>query len=128
VTQVAQALVSLEAYDGVLVATSNLLPRVDPAFHRRFDLVLEVTTPGPDARRRMLDALARQLGVAAPDDAALARLAGLVPGHVAQAERRWRLVGAPATTAELVAQLRALVRGPITRSAVGFGAVTVAKG
>jgi transitional endoplasmic reticulum ATPase len=117
-SQVAQALVELERYDGVLVATSNLLPRIDPAFHRRFDLMLEVAEPRPERRQRLVELLADELGLVAPLIGEA--LVGLVPGHLEQLRRRWRLVGAPTCASGLAAELRRVVGG--RKAAMGFAA------
>lgn len=66
----------IEAFDGVLIATTNLLQNIDDAFSRRFDLKIELPRPGLAERKRLwsvliptrlplagdvcLDALARQ--------------------------------------------------------------------
>ncbi len=41
----------IEAYRGIVVLTSNSRQRLDPAFTRRLDLVIEVPLPGPRERR-----------------------------------------------------------------------------
>ncbi len=122
VTQVAHLLTALEDYEGVLIATSNLLPRVDPAVYRRFDLVVSVDVPGLGRRRALVDALAREAGVVPPTDRVVGRLGGLVPGHAAQLRRRWRLVGTPTTTAGLADALGSVVGPARSARPMGFGA------
>jgi transitional endoplasmic reticulum ATPase len=105
-TQIAEALTLLERFNGLFVATTNLPGSLDPAFFRRFDLTIAVPAPGPERRARMVGALADELGLPAPD---VRDLAGLTPGLVAQAKRRWGLVGAPTTSEALRAALAAAV-------------------
>jgi hypothetical protein len=41
----------IEQYDGIVVLTSNSRQRLDAAFTRRLDLILEFPAPGPEERR-----------------------------------------------------------------------------
>jgi hypothetical protein len=41
----------LETYDGILVVTTNGRDRIDPAFERRMDVVVEITLPDAEERR-----------------------------------------------------------------------------
>jgi ABC-type iron transport system FetAB ATPase subunit len=107
-SQVAQALVSLEGFDGIVIATSNLLPHLDPAFHRRFDVIAELRPPRAAQRHELVATLAGQVGLGVPTRAQTDPLEGLVPGHLAQLERRWRLVGAPTTLDALLEAVRSV--------------------
>lgn len=43
-------LTRLEAYEGVVLVTTNLAEQIDTAFERRMDVVIEFRLPGPDER------------------------------------------------------------------------------
>lgn len=47
----------LEHFEGILIATTNLLENIDDAFSRRFDLKLEIPRPGPHERLRLWSVL-----------------------------------------------------------------------
>ena len=104
--EVSYLLQAIEAFDGVLVVTTNLRANVDPAFSRRFDVCLDF--PRPDAALRL--ALWRQ--ELADDrspalDPLLDAIAGvdLTGGHIAVACRLARAfalaAGRPLSPADL---------------------------
>jgi hypothetical protein len=76
----------IESYDGIVVLTSNSRNRLDPAFTRRLDAVIEFPLPGPEERRDLWRA---HLGDAHTLDAAsinrLAVTIDLVGGHIRNA-------------------------------------------
>ncbi len=76
----------IESFDGIVVLTSNSRSRLDPAFTRRLDSVIEFPLPGPEERRALWLA---HLGTAHDlDTAAINRLAvsvDLVGGHIRNA-------------------------------------------
>jgi hypothetical protein len=76
----------IESFDGIVVLTSNSRSRLDPAFTRRLDSVIEFPLPGPEERRALWQA---HLGTAHDlDAAAINRLAAsvdLVGGHIRNA-------------------------------------------
>lgn len=87
--EVAYLLQALEAHDGVVVVTTNARNKIDPAFLRRFDVVLELGRP--DATRRAL-LWKRELGDAAAELPAafvseIAHRSELTGGHIAAAAR-----------------------------------------
>ena len=43
----------IEAYDGVVILTSNYRDRFDPAFFRRLDMVIDLPSPSPELRRQL---------------------------------------------------------------------------
>jgi len=43
----------IESYDGIVVLTSNSRQRLDAAFTRRLDVILEFPAPGPEERRNL---------------------------------------------------------------------------
>ena len=51
--EVAYLLQRLERYQGVAVLATNLVNNIDPAFVRRFHVVVEFPMPGPQERRRI---------------------------------------------------------------------------
>jgi hypothetical protein len=51
--QTAYLLQRLEAFDGLIVLTTNLRHNIDPAFLRRLDFVIEVPLPDEDARHAL---------------------------------------------------------------------------
>ena len=76
----------IESFDGIVVLTSNSRSRLDPAFTRRLDAVIEFPIPGPEERRALWLA---HLGSAHELDAAainkLAATVDLVGGHIRNA-------------------------------------------
>ena len=48
--QIAYLLQRIEEYPGLVVLTSNLSANIDPAFYRRFDMILQFPIPGPKER------------------------------------------------------------------------------
>jgi hypothetical protein len=54
-------LARMESFDGIVVLTSNSRQRIDNAFLRRLDVVIEFGVPGPQERRRLWE---RHLGPA----------------------------------------------------------------
>ncbi len=65
-------LTRLEAHNGIVILTSNNKSRIDPAFWRRLDHVIDFPAPGYDER---LDLWRSHLGARAPPQAVLERLA-----------------------------------------------------
>jgi hypothetical protein len=52
-TQTNYLLQRIESYDGIVVLTTNSRTRLDSAFTRRLDFIIEFGMPGPDERRRL---------------------------------------------------------------------------
>jgi Holliday junction resolvasome RuvABC ATP-dependent DNA helicase subunit len=77
---------------GFLIATSNLAGRLDPALIRRFDLVLEFSTPTRPQRARFATERAKALGIALSksikDEAARAKSFADIERIVTDAKRR----------------------------------------
>lgn len=78
---------------------SNRIDQVDPAYLRRFDMVVELTKPGRDARERMVDQLFCDIPVTAEHLARLNRETDLAPGHLERMAGVLRTL-APANEAE----------------------------
>lgn len=88
-----ELLTQLESFDGIFVATTNLVDDLDPASLRRFDLKAHFEYLAPDQLWKLLGRQLTGLGLAAPDPALRRRLEGLdnlTPGDVAVLVRRHR--------------------------------------
>jgi len=73
----------IESFDGIAVLTSNNQSRMDPAFARRLDAILEFPPPGPESRRDLwLAHLGQGHAVERRDVQRLAAIADLGGGHV----------------------------------------------
>ena len=91
VTEVNEMLTQLEAFSGVLVATTNLVEDLDPASLRRFDLKARFDYLRGDQAIELLQRHCRALGLEAPTAHELARitqLGTLTPGDFAAVARR----------------------------------------
>jgi hypothetical protein len=76
----------IESFDGIVVLTSNSKTRLDPAFTRRLDTIIDFPLPGPEERRALW--LAHLGDSHSLDPAAINRLAAsvdLVGGHIRNA-------------------------------------------
>lgn len=94
VTQVNEMLTQMEQFDGILVATTNLVDGLDVASMRRFDFKLHLDFLRPGQCRVLFDRLCADLGVAgtgadmAAAVARLERLDRLTPGDFANVRRQ----------------------------------------
>lgn len=95
VTQVNEFLTRLEAFDGVFIATTNLIDAMDTAALRRFDFHVQI---GPMRGEQALTMLERWAEWAGVEDASsqaaeriIDRLAGVTPGDFARLTRRHRI-------------------------------------
>lgn len=89
-TQVNEMLTQMEQFNGVFIATTNLVDTLDPASLRRFDLKLEFRCLKPDQRRALFDRWVQELQLE-PDATSterIASLAYLTPGDFAAAARQ----------------------------------------
>lgn len=123
VTAVNEMLTQMEAYDGVFIASTNLMDGLDQAALRRFDLKVKFGYLRPAQAWDLFEVHCESLGLPAPDAAARAavkRLATLTPGDFAAVARQHRF--RPIDSASgLIAALEAecsLKRD--SRKAVGF--------
>lgn len=103
-------LTRIESHPGIVILTTNSRERIDPAFIRRLDYVIEFALPGYAERLRLWDT---HLGDFGPDAAArrlLASYCNLPGGHirnvVVNAAARRHRPGARIGTDDLVASLR----------------------
>lgn len=93
VTQVNELLTQMEMFDGIFIATTNLMHGIDQAALRRFDIKVKFGYLRPDQAAALLARHCAAAGIAAPvrdDLQRLARLDGLTPGDFALLARRQR--------------------------------------
>ncbi|WP_194266278.1 ATP-binding protein [Dechloromonas sp. H13] len=91
VTQVNEMLTQMEAFEGVFIASTNLMDNLDPAAIRRFDLKIRFGYLHPAQACGLLESFCRALGLATPGAPHKARLSGignLTPGDFATVARR----------------------------------------
>lgn len=122
-TQVNEMLTCMESFDGVFVASTNLMDGLDPAALRRFDAKIRFGYMARDQALAMLRAHCDALGLPAPgasEEQTVARLNNLTPGDFAALARqhRFRRIKTPAALVELLQAESALKGGP-TRG-IGF--------
>lgn len=124
VTQVNELLTQMEAFDGIFVASTNLVDTLDAASLRRFDFKVKFDWLTRDQRRAML---AKVCGGDGDRDAVfpiLDRLDQLAPGDFANVLRQLRVTGEEATPERVVQRLaQEVAMKPGARSrGVGFTA------
>lgn len=93
VSMVNEMLTQMEAFDGVFVASTNLMPQLDPASLRRFDLKVKFDCLLPIQSTALLVRHCHASGMAEPDAPSkqrLRNLAPLTPGDFALVMRRHR--------------------------------------
>ena len=101
VTQVNEMLVQMENYEGIFIATTNLMSGLDQASLRRFDLKLEFGYLTSENALRLFEAEAKILGIetiARSVGSAVESLNQLAPGDFAAVRRQSRF--APILTAD----------------------------
>lgn len=94
VTQVNEMLTQIESFNGVLIASTNLMGQLDAAALRRFDLKLNFDYLRPEQAEQLLQRYCQQLELEAPtasDNATLRHLGQLTPGDFAAVLRQNRL-------------------------------------
>lgn len=111
VSMVNEMLTQMEAFDGLFVATTNLLDAIDSAALRRFDLKVRFDALSADQAVALFARYAATLGLPPPDHGLLERarqLNGATPGDFAVLARRQRFRKAR-SAAELLDGVRAEV-------------------
>jgi len=91
VTQVNEMLTQMESFDGVFIASTNLMDDLDSAALRRFDLKVRFGYLRPVQACGLLDNFCHSLGLASPGEHQKSRLAAvgnLTPGDFAAVARR----------------------------------------
>lgn len=127
VTHVNEFLTRMESFEGLFIASTNLVETLDPASLRRFDFKIRFDAMTREQRRALL---LRVVADAAEAPEALAaalvrldRLAHLTPGDFANVLRQLRVTGEAATAAKLVDLLAAEqgMKPEGRRRGIGFG-------
>ena len=93
VTMVNEMLTQMERFEGVFIASTNLMDGLDPAALRRFDLKVKFDFLQAAQACRLLSRYCSSLNLPAPDSTALARLSRLkclTPGDFAAVVRQGR--------------------------------------
>lgn len=89
VTAVNEMLTQMESYNGVFIATTNLVDSMDQAALRRFDLKAKLDFLSPTKAKSLFIRFAEHLGVEIENNG-LPELTNLTPGDLAAVERRHR--------------------------------------
>ena len=125
VTQVNEMLTQMERFDGIFIASTNLMGSLDPAAMRRFDARIRFDFLKPAQAQQMLRQLCARLQVdcAEADLVRVARLDRLTPGDFASLARQCRL-NRPGSSAELLDTLATINDGKRGAGArpIGFAA------
>jgi len=103
-SMVNELLVQMERFDGVFIASTNLMDAIDQAALRRFDLKLKLDYLRPEQAIDLFRVICADLGIAPPaigTDSPLRGLDVLTPGDFAAIARRHRFE--PFRNAEAVA-------------------------
>ena len=123
ITQVNEMLTQMEAFEGVFIASTNLMDQLDTAALRRFDLKVRFDYLRPEQAWTMFQDAARRLGIEADliVKGELSSLAILTPGDFATVLRQARL-NKPKDSRELLARLEAEceVKPDSRRKPIGF--------
>jgi SpoVK/Ycf46/Vps4 family AAA+-type ATPase len=123
ITQVNEMLTQMEAFEGVFIASTNLMDQLDTAALRRFDLKVRFDYLRPEQAWTMFQDAARRLGIKADQlvKGGLSSLAILTPGDFATVLRQARL-NKPKDSRELLARLEAecQVKPDSRRKPIGF--------
>lgn len=93
VTQVNEMLTQMEQFDGIFIASTNLMEGLDQAALRRFDLKIKFDYLLPEQAQALFQAYCTQHGLAAPPTDvlnAIGKLHNLTPGDFAAVARRSR--------------------------------------
>ncbi len=93
VTQVNEMLVQMENFDGIFIATTNLMDNLDRASLRRFDLKLEFTYLKSEQAWKMFLSYAKELCLTKPSHvlkSAIQKMRYLTPGDFAAVTRQNR--------------------------------------
>lgn len=93
VSQVNELLMQMESFEGVFIATTNLMGNLDKASLRRFDLKLELSYLKPEQAWKLFKKESKDIGfsrVAAKYQAAIENMRYLTPGDFAAVLRQHR--------------------------------------
>jgi len=123
ISQTNEFLTQLEAFDGVFIASTNLLEGLDQAVLRRFDYKIKAGYMRPEQARRMLERLLADWRFPAPSGDAASRVEGmkyLTPGDFALLRRRHAVTPFADTRAVLDALHREIALKEIEPRPMGF--------
>ncbi len=104
-SMVNEMLVQLETFQGIFIASTNILDRLDEASLRRFDLVVKFDALRGEHAQRLFLEMCDQLQLGGPSAQTLERLKncnGLTPGDFHQQRRQAKF--SPPTTSEELGQ------------------------
>lgn len=113
VSQVNEMLTQMEAFDGIFIASTNLMERLDAASLRRFDFKVDFGYLTASQRCALFRRVMDNSADGEADDAwmrSLDRLDRLVPGDFANVLRQLKVLDQPPSPARLLALLEAEVR------------------
>jgi transitional endoplasmic reticulum ATPase len=107
VTQVNEMLTQIERFEGIFIASTNMMGGIDPAALRRFDLKLKFDYLHSDQAVKLMGGYAKQLQIGALNAATrrmLGELTNSTPGDFANVARqhRFRQFGSPSEFADSV--------------------------
>lgn len=126
VTMVNELLTQMEAFEGIFLASTNLMEGLDQAALRRFDFKIRFGYLSADQGWQLLERLCQSLGLPLPEKnlrGAMDGLRALTPGDFAVVARRQRFCPA-ASADDLVTGLREEValkdHGQFMKRAIGF--------
>jgi len=126
VTEVNEILAQMECYEGIFIASTNLMDSLDAAALRRFDLKIRFDFLRPEQARILFMDMAERLGLDVPKaiEARLAQLDCLTPGDFANVERQTKLRSI-ASAHELLERLAAEceVKAEGKKRGIGFSSV-----
>jgi len=108
ISQVNEMLTQMECYQGIMIATTNLMDGLDQASLRRFDIKLRFDYLRPGQAWALFRHHARQLGLTEPDqklEQALARIEVLTPGDFSAVSRKAQFLK-PASPGDLIDMLQ----------------------
>ncbi len=91
VTQVNEMLVQMEKFDGIFVATTNLIEHLDQASLRRFDLKMEFKTLMPEQLEKIFISYTKELNIDTPNEKELHEIRSLkklTPGDFSTISRQ----------------------------------------
>ena len=124
VSEVNEMLTQMESFNGVYIASTNLMDQLDPAALRRFDLKVRFDYLRPEQAWIMFQDAARRLSIKEEGSVKprIASLALLTPGDFATVIRQARM-SRPKDAGELLARLEAecQAKPDYRRKAIGFG-------
>ena len=112
-----------EAFNGIMIGTTNYLSHIDPAFIRRFNRVVDFSYPTADGLRLLFDLYFPSIAVDEKDIQILADRSAVGPGDFASLGSLTELMEPEEITNDFIMQSllsAARVRGGISRNPIGF--------